>query len=127
MMRAGLLLLVMAALVAAAPAGAKAPVRPRVALLLKDRTGYDYRWEYDVALRVTARSTGTPLRKARVDVVGAMNVPGHSMQTVPARFVSHGDGTYTGKLAFYMPGKWTIRVTVSGTGIARSTTQFPVF
>jgi hypothetical protein len=125
--RAGLLVMCAAAVVAAAPAQAKAPVRARVALKVEDRTGYDYRWEYNVAVRATARGTGAPLRKLRVDVVGSMSIPGHSMQTVPVRFASHGDGTYTGKLAFYMPGNWTIRVTVAGTNVVKSTTRFSVY
>jgi hypothetical protein len=107
--------------------GTKPITRAKVAFELRDRTGYEYRWEYNVVAHVQARGSGQPLTDLRVLATGKMNVPGHAMQTQPESLRPRGDGVYVGSLAFYMPGKWRVLVSVKGAGIVPSVTPFPVF
>jgi hypothetical protein len=115
--------------VAAPPAatGADASrVRAKVALELGERTGFEYRWEYNVRVRIRDRATGRPLPGLRVMATGHMSAPGHAMTTFAARIRDTGDGTYAGKIAFYMPGDWSVRVSVRGAAVLPALTTFRI-
>jgi hypothetical protein len=94
---------------------------------VEDRTGPEYRWEYSVVVHVQARGSGDPLANLHVVATGKMNAPGHAMQTQPAQLRPLGNGAYAGTIAFYMPGKWRILVSVSGANLRASLTRFDVF
>jgi hypothetical protein len=109
-----------------APGNGIAMTRTHVALDVKNRTGFDYRWEYNIVAGVHGLA-GQPLSNLHVVAHGEMHQPGHAMRTVPVVFRSQGDGTYTGKLAFYMPGNWFVVVAVDGGNVRPSLSSFAVF
>jgi hypothetical protein len=78
-------------------------------------------------VRVRARGSGEPLTGLRVLATGKMNVPGHAMQTQPENLRSQGDGAYVGSLAFYMPGRWRVLVSVKGADVVAAVTPFAIF
>lgn len=108
------------------PGDGVATARTRVAVDVKNRTGFDYRCEYNIVASVHGLG-GQPLSNLHVVVHGEMHQPGHAMRTVPAEFRSQGDGTYAGKLAFYMPGNWIVVVAVDGGNVRPSQHAFAVF
>jgi len=111
----------------AAPAADAGRARAKVSFELGARTGFEYRWEYNVRLRVRDRTTGGALTGLRVFATGLMNAPGHEMRTITVRVRDTGAGTYAGTMAFYMPGEWRIRVSVRGTNVLPALASFPVF
>jgi YtkA-like len=118
------LLLVPAAQARSAQDAAK--TRAKVTFELGARTGYEYRWEFGVAVRVRARATGKPIPNLKVAAAGRMDLPGHHMATgsVPLRYV--GGGVYRAKVAFYMPGEWRVLVSVKGAKVVSSVTPFEI-
>lgn len=100
--------------------------RPSVTLTLKPRAAYAYRHEYTLAVRVRGAVLSRPLSLLRVAASGSMNEPGHAMKAGPTPLRSAGAGTYRGAVAFYMAGKWRIRITVSGRGVLVTTKSFDV-
>jgi len=111
----------------AAPAADAGRARAKVSFELGARTGFEYRWEYNVRFRISNRTTGTALTGLRVFATGLMNAPGHEMRTVTLRIRDAGAGTYTGTMAFYMPGEWRIRVSVLGANVLPGLASFRVF
>lgn len=115
-----------------APAGGATPTadagraHAKVTLELGQRTGFEYRWEYEIRVRIRDRTTGSALTGLRVSALGMMNVPGHEMQTVPVRLRNEGAGLYGAQLAFYMPGQWRVRVSVRGTTVLPALTSFRI-
>lgn len=107
----------------AVPAAA-AEQRPTISLALNGRAAYAYRHEYTLVVRVRGATAGRPLSLLRVAASGSMSEPGHAMTAGPARLRSAGNGTYRGAVAFYMAGKWRIRITVSGRGVLATTKSF---
>ena len=115
--------------VAAPPAATGADAgraRAKVTFELGERAGFEYRWEYNVHVRIRDRATGRPLPGLRVVATGHMSAPGHAMTTFAARIRDTGDGVYAGKIAFYMPGEWSVRVSVRGAFILPALTTFRI-
>ena len=107
--------------------GTPAAAQPRVSFSLGKRVGDAYRWQYEVAVRVRPRAGTRPLSNLRVTVTGTMSVPGHAMQTPPTALRRTSNGTFTGRLAFYMPGNWTVKVGVHARGLAPVVKRFEIY
>ena len=109
-----------------APAAETGRAHARVAFELGQRTGFEYRWEYNFRVRIRDRATGSALSGLRVLATGFMSAPGHTMQTVPVRVRDEGAGAYSAKVAFYMPGNWRVRVSVRGAAVLPALASFRV-
>ena len=103
-----------------------ARARAKVTFELGARTGFEYRWEYTIRVRIKDRTTGSALTGLRVLATGKMSAPGHQMQTVPVRVRDEGAGAYAEKVAFYMPGEWRVRVSVRGASVLPALASFRV-
>lgn len=70
---------------------------------------------YDCTIRLSRRGHGTPLGGARIVIKADMaNMPmAHNVAPVVAR-ESATPGSYLAKLALEMPGRWTLRLQISG-------------
>jgi len=108
------------------PGADAARARAKVTFELGQRTGYEYRWEYTIRLRIRDRATGDALQGLRVLATGQMNAPGHAMRTLSVRARDQGAGVYSGNVAFYMPGSWRVRVSVRGANVLPALVGFPV-
>lgn len=113
---------------AAGPTGADTATRTkaRVTLEVKNRTGWEHQWKFNILVRARAHGSGKPLPNLRVVVSGGMSVPGHSMRAAPIRFRHQGSGIYRGAIAFYMRGEWRLVVAVKGPNVVPAVTRFNV-
>ena len=77
----------------------------------------------DVTIRLTATKGGRPVRGATVLASAGMSAPGHFM-TVPARAAAErAPGLYRARLRFLMLGRWVLKISVTGPGLAPTTTR----
>lgn len=78
-----------------------------------------------LTVRLTDVDNGDPISGATVTASAAMTAP-HEMGTLPGRLQPVGDGVYRARLALFMPGKWTVKIGVSGKDLSSASADLPV-
>jgi YtkA-like len=78
-----------------------------------------------LTVRLTDVDDGDPISRATVTASAAMTFP-HEMSTLPGRVRPVGGGVYKARLALFMPGKWTVKIGVSGKDVTSASADLPV-
>ena len=118
-------LLVIGALVLAAPAPALAHVsgkaEPRIAAAVSGGPGL----ERDITVRLTDLDSGAPVTSATVRATASMTDP-HLMQTQFWPLSERAPGLYTARVRFIMPARWTLAFQVSGADVVSARSSLAV-
>jgi hypothetical protein len=115
-------ILVLAALVVAAPAQAHkaGKAEPRIAAGVKDEAGL----VRTLTVRLTDLDSGDPVKGARVVAEGTMAAEGMATERVHLREIR--PALYRARVAFPEAGSWTVRITVTGKKVITARARLPV-